>query len=208
MIMGLLREFFTYLDSGGIINSVIAIVGCVAFYLGFGRVIYYFSYRRRRESLKRFLSVNQMVKDTAARRSEDWFLDYFISIFNANPERSVKYYQNLLREKLMEKIPEIEDGLDQMAAWVSVAPLLGLLGTVIGMVETFRIITAFGIGNPNLLSEGISIALLTTQSGLMVAFPCMLFHNFLLSHKNKMIRELIADGEQLLNWVSSKQNKE
>ncbi|MEQ8979702.1 MAG: MotA/TolQ/ExbB proton channel family protein, partial [Deltaproteobacteria bacterium] len=59
-----------------------------------------------------------------------------------------------------------------------VAPLLGLLGTVTGMITTFEVITVFGTGNPRLLSGGISVALITTQLGLMVAIPLVLGHAF------------------------------
>jgi len=61
----------------------------------------------------------------------------------------------------------------------NVAPLLGLLGTVTGMISTFDIITEFGTGDPKLLSEGISIALVTTEVGLAVAIPTLLFGNIL-----------------------------
>lgn len=57
--------------------------------------------------------------------------------------------------------------------------MLGLLGTVSGMVHTFETIQLFGFGNPVLLADGISEALLTTQAGLLVAFPLMLAYNYL-----------------------------
>jgi len=60
-----------------------------------------------------------------------------------------------------------------IAALAAVAPLLGLLGTVMGMVHTFETIQRFGFGNPALLADGISEALLTTQAGLLVAFPLL-----------------------------------
>jgi biopolymer transport protein ExbB len=61
----------------------------------------------------------------------------------------------------------------------AVAPLLGLLGTVTGMIATFDIITEFGTGNPKLLSSGISVALVTTELGLVVAIPALLIGNLL-----------------------------
>lgn len=61
----------------------------------------------------------------------------------------------------------------------SMTPLLGLLGTVTGMIETFDMITEFGTGDPKLLSEGISIALVTTELGLIVAIPTLLLGSLL-----------------------------
>ncbi|MCL2282758.1 MAG: MotA/TolQ/ExbB proton channel family protein [Fibromonadales bacterium] len=66
-----------------------------------------------------------------------------------------------------------------------VAPLLGLLGTVTGMVRTFDVITLYGNQNPVLLADGISEALITTQSGLIIAFPLLLLNNRLVERYGK-----------------------
>ena len=66
-----------------------------------------------------------------------------------------------------------------IAALAAVAPLLGLLGTVMGMVHTFETIESFGFGNPVLLADGISEALLTTQAGLLVAFPLLIANTYI-----------------------------
>lgn len=194
-----------YLDKGGIVNVLIAIVCFVALYIGLGKLFMYYSFRRSKKTLERFLKNNETnVKTNDVKK--DWLLKFFTSEYNKNSKRQIKFFHNLFREMLLEKVPQLERGLNSMAAWVSVAPLLGLLGTVVGMVKTFSIITRFGVGNPSLLSEGISVALLTTQSGLIVAFPCLLFHNYLLGWKNAMVKELVADIEKLLLWVESRNN--
>jgi len=66
-----------------------------------------------------------------------------------------------------------------IAALAAVAPLLGLLGTITGMVNTFKTIERFGFGNPVLLADGISEALLTTQAGLLVAFPLFFANTYI-----------------------------
>ena len=77
---------------------------------------------------------------------------------------------------------------DHLLFWLGVsasaAPLLGLLGTVTGMIHTFRLITAFGVGNARLLADGISEALVTTEAGLCVAIPALLCHAWL-THLSK-----------------------
>lgn len=194
-----------YLEKGGVVNVLIAIVCFVALYIGLGKLFMYYSFSRSKKSIERFLKNSETnVKTNDVKK--DWLLKFFANEYNKNPKRSQKFFHNLFREMLLDKIPQLERGLNSMAAWVSVAPLLGLLGTVVGMVKTFSIITQFGVGNPSLLSEGISVALLTTQSGLIVAFPCLLFHNYLLGWKNDMVKELIADIEKLLLWVESRNN--
>lgn len=100
---------------------------------------------------------------------------------------------------MLRHVPELERGFDTIAVCIAAAPLLGLLGTVAGMMETFRIIMEFGIGNPGLLSQGISTALVTTQAGLIVAFPCLLFHNYICNRKEELIKRVLADGESVIS---------
>jgi hypothetical protein len=75
------------------------------------------------------------------------------------------------------KIIPVHKALHMSGVMAKVAPLLGLLGTVTGMVQTFKIIMVYGNQNPSLMSDGISEALITTQSGLIVAFPILLLNN-------------------------------
>jgi biopolymer transport protein ExbB len=81
-------------------------------------------------------------------------------------------------------------GLPTVAVLAAVSPLLGLLGTVTGMIETFQSITLFGTGDPKLMSGGISQALITTQLGLAVAIPLVLFHSLLAGRVNRLVEKL------------------
>lgn len=81
-----------------------------------------------------------------------------------------------LEAALLEEEPRFERSLTLLAACAAVAPLLGLLGTVTGMIGTFDVIAVHGTGNPRLLSGGISEALVTTQMGLLAAVPILLCH--------------------------------
>lgn len=192
--------FMLYMEKGGIVNGVIAFVCFIVIYIGLSKLLLYLSFNRSHKAIKQFLRTGN-INNSGQEIKKDWLLAYFHKEYSGNSGSSLKFFHNRFREMLLLKIPQLENGLDTMAAWISVAPLLGLLGTVIGMVKTFSIITVFGVGNPNLLSEGISVALLTTQSGLIVAFPCLLFHNFLLGRKNILVKELIADSEKILRWI-------
>jgi len=81
-------------------------------------------------------------------------------------------------------------GLPTLAIFAAVSPLLGLLGTVTGMIETFQVITLFGAGDPRLMSGGISQALITTQLGLAVAIPLLLVHSWLQGRANNLVANL------------------
>jgi biopolymer transport protein ExbB len=88
-------------------------------------------------------------------------------------------------------------GLTTLTVFAAVAPLLGLLGTVTGMIETFQSISLFGTGDPKLMSSGISQAMVTTQLGLVVAIPLLLAHSFLHGKANGMVALLEQQGARL-----------
>lgn len=89
--------------------------------------------------------------------------------------------ENKLDEVMKMNVPELERFLSTVAILASAAPLIGLLGTVTGMVRTFEVISAFGTGNTALMSDSIAESLLATQNGLLVAFPLMMTHLYLAS---------------------------
>jgi biopolymer transport protein ExbB len=85
--------------------------------------------------------------------------------------------RDILGECALRHRRRLERGLAVITVLAAVAPLLGLLGTVLGMIETFDVIAAFGTGNARALAGGISVALITTQTGLLVAIPGMIMAN-------------------------------
>jgi len=103
-----------------------------------------------------------------------------------------------LDEQLAEESSSLKRGLTTVAVLAAISPLLGLLGTVTGMIETFQSITLFGTGDPKLMSGGISQALITTQVGLAVAIPLVLLHSLLTGKANRMIENLAKQSSDLL----------
>lgn len=191
----LIELFFVAVNKGGILMWPILFVSVVVWALGFERLWLILRVSSARNALMdgdRFFSETANVKVEAFRRLQSRFSDF------RTGRRDFQYH---FREFLLSVVPELESGFSTMSAWISVAPLLGLLGTVVGMVHTFKAIMRFGIGNPHLMAEGISIALLTTQAGLTVAFPALLFHNYLLGRKNRLIGTLLQDGDRLAKGI-------
>ena len=82
--------------------------------------------------------------------------------------------RNILYQHALALRPRLREHLQLIAVLAAVAPLLGLLGTVLGMIETFEVIALFGTGNAKAMAGGISVALVTTQAGLLVAVPGLL----------------------------------
>jgi biopolymer transport protein ExbB len=119
-----------------------------------------------------------------------------------------QYSSRAEAEKAIEEVfaaetPAIERGLSSISIMASTAPLLGLLGTVMGMIELFQVITMHGTSDPKLLAGGISIALITTEAGLMVAIPLQLCHTFLGNKADKIIGRMEKAGLAVLNaiWI-------
>lgn len=110
---------------------------------------------------------------------------------NAEEKRGV--LEELLFEKVLRVRPTLERFLPFLAITAAAAPLLGLLGTVIGMIKTFQLITIFGTGDAKSLSSGISEALVTTALGLIVAIPTLILHGAL----SRMAKRKLGGLEQL-----------
>jgi biopolymer transport protein ExbB len=108
-----------------------------------------------------------------------------------------------LEQAVLEELPPLERFLQTIRVLAAISPLLGLLGTVSGIIQTFRIITAHGNGDPKLLSAGISEALLTTEAGLLVAIPLLLCHHFLTRRVNTVMLDMEAAGTSLIAAGSS-----
>lgn len=109
--------------------------------------------------------------------------------------------ENHFREHLYREFLPSMGQLSTIASLVNCAPLLGLLGTVVGIIKTFHSITTFGFTSPDLLAEGISLALITTQSGLLLAFVGVLLHSRLARFFEAYRREFIQRGEAYLEEV-------
>jgi biopolymer transport protein ExbB len=109
-------------------------------------------------------------------------LNRFLNERSGDPELD----RNILQQHLLSLRPEIRRHLAMIAVLAAVAPLLGLLGTVLGMIETFEVIALFGTGNAKAMASGISVALVTTQAGLLVAVPGLLVSGALLRRARRL----------------------
>ncbi len=107
-----------------------------------------------------------------------------------NPGLDPESLELKLHEAVLKERPEIESGLNLLKIISMVAPLLGLLGTVTGMIITFQMITLFGAGDPKAMAGGISQALITTVLGLVVAIPTVLMHTLVNGKAQRILHVL------------------
>jgi biopolymer transport protein ExbB len=117
----------------------------------------------------------------------------------ANRHQPSSVLDDSIQEAFLHELPRLERFLPSIRMLSSVAPMLGLLGTVTGIIATFDMITVVGGGKPRLLAGGISEALITTATGLSIAIPGLLAYSFLSSR----IEGLIADAERFAASLSN-----
>ena len=98
-------------------------------------------------------------------------------------------------------VPELERFLNTLGTIAAVTPLLGLLGTVVGMIDVFAAIIEHGVGNPTVLAEGISKALVTTAAGLSVAIPALMFSRYFKGHVNELILTMEQEAVKLVEVI-------
>lgn len=113
--------------------------------------------------------------------------------------------ESVLQESILRELPRLERFLPTLNIMAAIAPLLGLLGTVTGMINTFHIITLYGTGDPRMMSGGISEALVTTMLGLAVAIPIMLIYTFLSRRVDHITGDMEEKAVALTNIIH-KQN--
>ncbi|GHY93911.1 motA/TolQ/ExbB proton channel family protein [Vibrio cholerae] len=117
-------------------------------------------------------------------------LGRILAVYNKKQQRSVEALELRLLEAVVDEQNHLETGLSMLKLLAALAPMLGLLGTVTGMIETFQVITQFGNGDPKVMAGGISMALVTTVEGLIAAIPLLLAHN-ILSAQAEAIRNIL-----------------
>jgi biopolymer transport protein ExbB len=116
-----------------------------------------------------------------------------------NSKWSRESAEKSIREILVEEVPILGKHLNTLAVIAAAAPLLGLLGTVTGMINVFEVITNYGTGDPKILAGGISEALITTEVGLIIAVPVVLLHNYIRNRKDDIQAEMERHAIGIIN---------
>uniref|UniRef100_UPI0040474E43 MotA/TolQ/ExbB proton channel family protein n=1 Tax=Vibrio anguillarum TaxID=55601 RepID=UPI0040474E43 len=167
------------LQMGGAVGNIILVllgIGLIiAFYRGFALVM---THHKIKAQLK---DVQKIGNNPLGR---------VLSVYNKEQNRSVEALELRLLEAVVDEQAHLEKGLSMLKLLAAIAPMLGLLGTVTGMIETFQVITQFGNGDPKVMAGGISMALVTTVLGLVSAIPLLLAHN-ILSSQAENIRSIL-----------------
>lgn len=128
-----------------------------------------------------------------------------LKVYHDNKDVDVENLELKLDEAILRETPKIDGGVNMIKLFAAVAPLMGLLGTVIGMIGTFQSITLYGSGDPKIMAADISMALVTTAQGLIAALP-LLFTHAILSGRVKSILHIL--DEQSAGIIAEHAEKE
>ncbi len=161
---------------GKLVGYIIVIIGI------YGLLLAVYRYYNLSLTLKKILQ-QKSDKDISLDNPLGRVLNVFSQVRNLKPA----ILEKKLDEAILREIPILESAISTIKILAVIAPLLGLLGTVTGMIGTFQSITLFGTGDPKLMSSGISQALVTTVLGLTVAIPLIFLHSLVMSKSKSCI---------------------
>lgn len=189
-ILSLLVESPTIRDrieQGGIVGYCIIALGLVGLLIAVLRLIALSGDSRRVAA--------QLKRDTA---SADNPLGRVLAAYESNRDADTETIELKLSEAALKEMPGLTKGLLFIKVVSAVAPLMGLLGTVTGMIKTFQVITLYGAGDPKMMAGGISQALMTTVMGLVVAIPMVLLHTVVSGQSRKIVNILQSQSAGLV----------
>jgi biopolymer transport protein ExbB len=183
-ILGLLIQapgLIERIQQGGLVGYVIIVLGALGVLVSVERLV---SLSRASRGIKAQLKATTAAEDNALGR--------ILMVYDANKATDYETLELKLDEAILREAPLLERWQGWIKVLAAVAPLLGLLGTVVGMIQTFQAITLFGTGDPKLMAGGISQALVTTVLGLIVAIPLVLLHS-LVASRSKTLVEILEE---------------
>jgi biopolymer transport protein ExbB len=181
------RSLFERLPDGGAVGYTVITLGLIAFALGMFKMIWLFIVSRKVTAQKK----NSRPDTTNP-------LGRVLAVASDNPGADREQLELMLDEVVLRESSKLESLVWLVRIVSVVAPLMGLLGTVTGMIRTFQSITLFGAGDPRMMAGGISEALVTTMLGLVTAIPLVLLHAALANNTKKIVDTLDEQSAGLI----------
>ncbi|MDW6004064.1 MotA/TolQ/ExbB proton channel family protein [Vibrio mangrovi] len=182
------------LKAGGVVGNIILVILAIGLIIGLLRGISLVVIKQK---------IKVQLKDPQQPGNNP--LGRVLSVYDKEKHRSVEALELRLLEVVVDEQSHLEKGLSMLKLLAALAPMLGLLGTVTGMIDTFQVITQFGNGDPKVMAGGISMALVTTVLGLVAAMPMLLAHN-ILSSQAESIRTILE--KQGIGLVAAQAEKD
>jgi biopolymer transport protein ExbB len=204
--LGIFGTLVDYFNKGGIVMWPLLLCSIVGLIFLIERAIYF--HRIPLDPGMIFGKVRQLMlaRDLeGAIRVTDEAKGPMPDILKAGLLRFGKPHEEILRaieSVSLHEVAKLERGLWILATIANVAPLLGFLGTVTGMIDSFGVLSTAGFGNPKLVAKGIAEALITTATGLMIAFPIQLGYNYFTTKVSSFVLTAETTSAMLLETIS------
>ncbi len=202
-----MKEIWSFILQGGIVMFPLILCSILALAIVFEKLITLKKSKIIREDVLDILSHIQNREDVKMAVSfcenKEGAFSNLVKLSLSSIHLPVAEIRELVSDQGRQEIRILERGLNLLGTVASITPILGLLGTVLGMIKVFQVISIEGVGDPSSLSGGISEALITTAAGLTIAIPTLVFYNYL-SHKAE---SLVLDMEKHINMLFSKLRK-
>lgn len=167
------------IEQGGVIGKVILVLLSIGLLIGLVQGVFLFISR---------LNISAQLKDKEIIGNNA--LGRVLGVYKYDQSPNVEALELRLYETILDEQQKLDRGLSMLKLLAALSPMLGLLGTVTGMIETFQVITQFGNADPRMMASGISTALITTVLGLVAAMPLLFIHN-VLSSQAENVRTLL-----------------
>lgn len=186
------------IKQGALVGYIIIGLAIIGLLLAAWRLISLFSIRKKVEA-----QINNLDKPDANNP-----LGRILATASAteNSSQELETLELKIDEAILKEVPQLEKAQSMIKLFAAIAPLLGLLGTVTGMIATFQAITNFGTGDPKLMAGGISQALITTVLGLVAAIPLLLSHNLVSGQSKRLIQILDEQAAGLIATAMEARN--
>jgi len=149
--------------------------------------------------------VNAQIKSGKANKNNP--LGRVLLVAEANPNVDTETLELKLGEAILQETPALERFLTLIKICSTIAPLMGLLGTVTGMIQVFQQITVYGAGDPTIMAGGISMALMTTVEGIVAAIPAILMHAWVKSKADGIIHIMEEQATGIIAAKAEAANK-
>ena len=134
-------------------------------------------------------------------------LGRLLKVYFDNKSVDAETLELKLDEAILRETPKVDRGINLIKMFAAIAPLMGLLGTVIGMIMTFQTIMLFGTGDPKIMAGNISLALVTTALGLICALPLILIHSIVAGKSKSVLQKLDEQSAGLIAAIAEKESK-
>ena len=157
--------------------------------------------------IERMIATKHMTVNAIANLQKSSVLGRMLGASLTNNIQSPSELKEIVEDAGRREVHELERYLNTLGTIAATTPLLGLLGTVIGMIKVFSAITVVGVGDPQVLAGGISEALITTAAGLLVGIPCLMFHRYFRGRVNELTITMEQHSLHFLGMMRAKSER-